>query len=96
MAMKKNKKPDQLLKRGNVGLIRLLIAVNESGSDGISTFKLLQKLGSTNHAQAFIKRAAEQGYISRNTGKAAKRGQFVPVYNTITPKGQDLIMSLIF
>lgn len=86
--------PD-LLKRGNVGLARLLIAVYNAGPDGIPTYKLLHQLGSTNHAKAFIKRAEKEGLIIRKEGKAEQPGQFPPVYNFITDRGTELLKSLM-
>jgi hypothetical protein len=80
-----------LLKRGNVGLARLLIAVHKAGPKGITTYKLLEQLGSTHHAQAFIARAEREGLIKRKVGKPPTPGQFAPVYNFITPKGTALL-----
>jgi hypothetical protein len=82
-----------LLKRGNIGLIRLLLAVRDAGPDGIATYKLLYQLGSTNHAKAFITRAEKAGYIKRKQGPS-EHGHFPPVYNIITPKGRRLLEQL--
>jgi hypothetical protein len=54
-----------LLKRGNIGLFRLLVAVNDAGPKGIATYDLLHKIGSTHHGKAFIKRAEREGLIKR-------------------------------
>jgi hypothetical protein len=54
-----------LLKRGNIGLFRLLVAVNDAGPKGIATYDLLHKIGSTHHGKAFIKRAEREGRIKR-------------------------------
>jgi hypothetical protein len=89
MMMKKT--PPDLLKRGNMGLFRLLIAVNRAGPKGIATYDLLYKLGSTHHAKAFIKRAEKEGLIKRKVGKPTTPGQFAPVYNFITPLGIELL-----
>jgi len=80
MIKKKNKHSSSsfLLKRGNVGLARLLLAVYDAGPDGISTRKLLQQLGSTHHAQAFIKRAEKMGYIRREKEILRAAQVFVP------------------
>jgi DNA-binding MarR family transcriptional regulator len=83
--------PD-LLKRGNLGLFRLLIAVNQVGPKGISTYKLLHQLGSTHNAKAFIKRAEREGLIVRETGES-KHGHFAPVYNRITQKGRQVLQT---
>jgi hypothetical protein len=86
---------DFLFRRGNVGLARLLIAVNAAGPQGISTVKLLQQLNSSNHAQAFLRRAAKEGLIERIEGES-KHGHFKPVYNRITEKGRQLLtMSIL-
>jgi hypothetical protein len=81
------------LRRGNMGLLRLLIAVNAVGPSGISTYKLLKQLGSTNHAQAFIARAKREGLIGRNEGEPPGPGQFPPMFNIITEHGKDLLLS---
>jgi hypothetical protein len=52
-----------LFKRGNVGLARLLLVVHDAGPDGIATYKMLYRPGSTNHAKAFIKRAKDECLI---------------------------------
>ena len=79
----------RLLKRGNIGLFRLLVIVNDTGS-GITTFKLLKALGSIGRAQGYIKRAEREGLITRKEGES-EHGQFAPVYNFITPKGTELL-----
>jgi DNA-binding MarR family transcriptional regulator len=81
-----------LFRRGNLGLLRLLIAVNAAGPDGIATYKLLHQLGSTHHAKAFIARAEKEGLIIRETGES-EHGQFPPVYNKLTEKGRRLLQS---
>ena len=81
-----------LFVRGNVGLARLLIAVNAAGPQGISTNKLLEQLNSSNHAQAFIRRAAKEGLIERFKGES-EHGHFPPVVNRITKKGKQLLMT---
>ena len=79
-------------KRGDMGLLRLLIAVNQAGPQGIATYKLLHQLGSTHHAKAFIVRAEEEGLIERIPGESERRrGRFAPVYNRITPRGRLLL-----
>ena len=102
--MKKNKKrkpvksnivsQDFLFRRGNVGLARLLIAVNAAGRQGISTNRLLQLLNSTNHAQAFIRRAVKEGLIERIEGES-EHGHFPPIFNVITDKGRELLRSAV-
>ena len=49
-----------MLKRGNIGLARLLVTVYNAGPQGISTYSLLRQLGSTHHGQAFLKRAERE------------------------------------
>jgi predicted transcriptional regulator len=84
---------DYLLQRGNVGLTRLLVAVNNAIPEGISTVKLLEQLGSTHHAQAFIKRTKREGLIERKEGES-EHGQFPPVHNILTEKGKKLLSQL--
>jgi DNA-binding MarR family transcriptional regulator len=79
-----------LLKRGNVGLARLLLAVYEAGPEGISTVQLLRQLGSTHNAQAFIKRAEREGLIERRKEGKSENGYFSRVYNILTERGRDL------
>ena len=96
---KKMKKPSRtsrspdLLKRGNMGLLRLLIAVHDAGPKGISTYKLLNQLGSTHHAKAFIARAEREGLIERPYGEPASPGHFRPRYNILTEKAKKLLLS---
>jgi hypothetical protein len=102
---KKKKKPPEmyakpdiraisdLFKRGNVGLARLLLAVNKAGPEGIATYRLLHKLGSTHHAKAFITRAEKAGYIKRVMGES-EYGHFPLVYNILTKKGKQLLAQL--
>jgi hypothetical protein len=101
MMMMKNKKikksnttrSPELLKRGNIGLLRLLIAVNSAGPDGIATYDLLHQLGSTHHAKAFIARAEQEGLIGRPYGEPAGPGQFRPRYNIIIKRGKQLLQN---
>jgi hypothetical protein len=81
-----------LFKRGNLGLFRLLVAVNAAGPDGIATYELLHQLGSTHHAKAFIARAEKEGLIERIEGKS-EHGHFAPLYNKLTERGRDLLLS---
>ncbi len=82
-----------LLQRGNMGLLRLLIAVNAVGPKGIATYKLLEQLGSTHHAKAFITRAEREGLIERVKGEPPAPGQFPPIYNIITDRGKQLLQN---
>lgn len=96
---KKNKNADiiinmDLFKRGNIGLTRLLFVCSNSSPNGIATYELLHKLGSTHHAKAFIKRAESEGYIKRVEGQEPGPGQFKPVYNILTDKGRELLKGL--
>ena len=64
------------------------------GDEGIRTNKLLQRLGSTNHAQAFIKRAEKEGLIKRIPEEPPRKDEFPPPrYNIITDKGRQLLQS---
>jgi hypothetical protein len=80
-----------LFERGNVGLARCLLAIYDAGPEGISTYKLLHELGSTNHGQAFIRRAAKEGLIERIKGERSEHGHFPPVLNRITEKARQLL-----
>ena len=48
----------------------------------------------TNQAQAFIRRAAKEGLIERIQGES-EHGHFRPVYNKITEKGRELLVSTL-
>jgi len=81
-----------LLKPGNVGLVRLLLVLSRtSPNDGLPTRRLLEILGSTNHAQAFIQRAEKMGYIRREEKDPESGTGFRPVYNILTEKGRKLL-----
>jgi hypothetical protein len=81
-----------LLQPGNVGLLRLLVAIREAGAQGITTNRLIgDVLHSTNHGQAALHRAHRLGLIDRQKGEAPGPGQFPPVYNKITDKGRQLL-----
>ncbi len=84
-----------LFARGNVGLARLLVAVNAAGEKGISTNKLLQQLNSSNHAQAFLRRAEREGLIERVKDERSEHGHFPAVYNRITERGKQLLKTAI-
>jgi DNA-binding PadR family transcriptional regulator len=89
--LRKNKKIN-LLRRGNITLIRLLIAVNQAGPKGISTMKLFRELGTTGYGQSTLSRAVKEGLIERETGEV-EHGHFPRVYNRITPKGRQVLQS---
>jgi hypothetical protein len=85
---------NDLFQRGNIGLARLLFALYHAGEEGITTNKLLQQLGSTNHAQAFIKRAEKEGLIKRILEDPPIPDEFPrPRYNIITERGKQLLRS---
>jgi hypothetical protein len=67
-----------LFQRGNIGLSRLLFVLYKAGPEGITTNKLLKQLGSTNHAQAFIKRAEKEGLIKRIPEEPPAPDEFPP------------------
>ena len=84
-----------LFKRGNYSLLRLLTIINASGSEGITTRKLLDTIGSHDtHIQRTLDRAEDLKLIERITGES-EHGQFPPVYNKITDKGRKLLRSQI-
>lgn len=95
---KKNSSSNNLItifKRGNYSLLRLLSIVNAAGPQGISTLKLLDKIGSrATYTQNVINRATKEGLIKRMPGKQPGPGQFPPVYNKITNKGKGLLVAL--
>ena len=91
----KNHNEIDLFARGNLGLARLLVAVDAAGPQGISTNELLEQLNSSNDTQAFIRRAAKKGLIERIEGKSSEEehGHFAPIMNIITQQGKDLLQS---
>ena len=82
-----------LMRRGNITLLRLLVLVNSAGSSGITTMKLLHELGTTGYGQTTLNRAVTEGLIEREVGESPGPGQFSPIYNRITPKGRQLLQS---
>ena len=84
-----------LFRRGNVGLIRLLMIINNAGPDGkISTVKLFEQFGSTGYGQTLLKRAEKAGLIRREDGEEPGPGQFSYKFNIITEKGKKLLNQL--
>jgi DNA-binding PadR family transcriptional regulator len=90
--MMDNNKKKMNLRRGNITLIRLLIAVNQAGPAGISTMKLFEELGTTGYGQTTLSRAVREGLIERETGES-DHGHFAPVYNRITDKGRQVLQN---
>ena len=81
-----------LLQPGNVGLARLLVAIRQAGPEGITTNRLIDDvLHSTNHDQATLHRAHRLGLLERQKGEAPGPGQFRPVFNYITVKGERVL-----
>jgi DNA-binding MarR family transcriptional regulator len=80
-----------LFKRGNYSLLRLLTIVNAAGPEGITTRKLLDKIGSHDtYTQRVLDKAKDLGLIERVTGES-EHGQFPPVSNIITAYGKQLL-----
>src|SRR5918999_5889451 len=90
--MLKKKSIKMSLRRGNITLIRLLIAVNAAGPSGISTMNLFKELGTTGYSQITLNRAVEEGLIEREVGQS-EHGHFKPVFNRITDKGRQMLQS---
>lgn len=85
--------PGRLLQRGNYSLLRLLTIINAAGSKGITTLTLLDELGSrADRINAIIREAEKLELIERKEGES-EHGQFPPVYNMITEKGKELLLS---
>lgn len=93
MKKNKNNKSVNLMRRGNITLLRLLVLVNSAGPSGISTMKLFNELGTTGYGQTTLTRAVNAGLIEREVGESPGPGQFSPLYNRITPKGRQLRQS---
>jgi hypothetical protein len=87
----------ELLKPGNIGLARLLLAVYAAGDEGITTVKLLRQLNSITHGQAFLSRAAREGLIKRKRvpKPTGQKGNYFTV-NRITKQGKQLVLSQFF
>jgi DNA-binding PadR family transcriptional regulator len=81
-----------LFRRGNITLIRLLIAVYAAGPKGITTMDLLRQLRTIDYGQTVLSRAVREGLIEREVGKS-EHGHFKPVYNRITDKGRQVLQS---
>jgi hypothetical protein len=90
---------ENLLKHGNTALLRLLLVLNKAGSKGLPTSKLVRdELHSVGYGQVTLKRAIRLGLVTK-IGERGKHqpptGQFEAVYNVITPKGIELLKSLV-
>ena len=85
------------LRRVNVGLIRLLVALRDEENKGLSTRELLERIKSVDYGQRMIKKAEEEGYIKRVAEKRDRgaRGESHVVVNYITPKGRDFVNKII-
>lgn len=87
-------KPGTLLQRRNYSLLRLLTIINAAGSNGITTLKLLDELGSrADRINAIIRKAEEEKLIERIEGPSEK-GRFSPILNKLLPKGKKLLVQL--
>jgi hypothetical protein len=87
---KKKRSHDLLFRRGNITLLRLLMAVNSAGPKGISTMNLFRQLRTTGYGQTTLSRALRDGLIERIEGKS-EHGYFAPIMNIITQRGKDLL-----
>ena len=70
-------------------LLRLLETINRHGSEGISTRAVLAELPHAHHA--LLKRAADEGFITRERQKLKKSVGQPAIVNKITPEGARLV-----
>jgi DNA-binding MarR family transcriptional regulator len=83
---------EDLFKRGNYSLLRLLVIVNAAGPSGITTRKLLDEIRSHDtYTQRVLDKAQKQALIERVKGEPPGAGQFSPIFNVITDKGRRLL-----
>ena len=83
-----------LIKKGNLALVRLLLAIYDAEPDMLNTSKLLKELGSVSYGQRVIKRAVNEKYIERVEGKEPLgKGQFPPVFYKLTQTGRQVLLS---
>ena len=81
--------------RTNKGLITVLKAVAQAGDDGITTRKLLKRIGMIGYGLTLVERAYSQGYIKRVPKDPPAKDEFPkPRYNYITSKGKKLLAQL--
>ena len=81
--------------RTNKGLITVLKAVSAAGDDGITTRKLLRKIGMIGYGLQLLERAHALGYVRRIPKDAPSPKEFPqPRYNYITAKGKKLLAQL--
>jgi hypothetical protein len=81
--------------RMNKGLITVLKAVAQAGDDGITTRKLLRKIGMIGYGLTLVERAYSLGYIKRIPPAPPSKDEFPqPRYNIITSKGKRLLIQL--
>ncbi len=88
-------KGNDLFKKGNVGIARLLIAISKAGPDGMRTLDLLKEVGAIHYGQTLIKDAYRLGLIDRlyPKGVRSEESKGYPRYNVLTPKGRALLRS---
>jgi hypothetical protein len=90
---RRSSEKEDLFKRGNYSLLRLLSIVYAAGPEGIPTLKLLDEIGSrATYTQNVIIKAYKLGLIDRKQGESPGPGQFKPVINTITEKGRQMLL----
>lgn len=88
-----NVSPEEFI-RANRGLVKLIRTVNRAGKNGISTRRLLQQIGANEESQIYL--AQNEGYVLREEREPEGGRGFKPVYNILTPKGEDLLEELGF
>ena len=82
-----------LLKPGNVGMTRLLLAIYDAGDEGITTLELLKQLNSITHGHYFLKRAEREKLITRERVKRpGQKGNWYTI-NKLTNKGKALLLT---
>jgi hypothetical protein len=84
-----------LMQYGNYSLLRLLAIANARSPKGVTTVVLLEELGSRANRINDIIAAEQLKLIERIEGEPPGPGQFPPVFNTITDKGQRLLQKLL-
>ena len=87
-------KVKRVLQTSDLALVTTEWSFSGTGPDGITTLKLLHKLNSITHGQAFLKRAEREKLIERKRipkPKGQKGNHFI--VNRITEKGKRLLQS---
>jgi hypothetical protein len=85
-----------LLKRGNYSLLRILVTIQAAGPEGIPTRKLLDQIGThATYTQKLIEKAETELKLIKRTegGRTERSRRFEPKICRLTKAGKQLLKS---